>query len=164
MIDFYLTPWQLRWAEYAGQQRTESNKNTTDKPDYKDHSVLQDDLIANIAACKCELAVSLYLNQSWNGPYWEASEHKEASKVPDVGRKVEVRRVREAGNPMPVKITETGYDLFQVWDDKENPSRVVIIGWAPGWYAWYYGEQKYKEKRALDINLLWSLDAYDRGD
>lgn len=162
MIEVYLTPWQLRWAEYAGKMRTEANQNTKDRPDYQDHSVLQDDLIANIAACKCELAVSLLLNQSWNGPYWEASEHKEASKLPDVGKNVEVRRVREAGNPMPVKITETGCDLFQVWDDKANPDRLVVTGWAPGWYAWAHGEQRYAEKRALSVDKLWALHAYER--
>jgi hypothetical protein len=163
MFDFYLTPWQLRWAKDAGFKRTEANDGKMkDRPDYQDHSVLQDDLTANIAACKCELAISLYLNQSWNGAYWLPSEHKIASKAPDVGRNVEVRRVRELGNPLPVKVTEQNSDIFQVWDDKQREDHLVIVGWAPGLYAWKYGEQKWQEKRALDASLLWTLNAYER--
>jgi hypothetical protein len=161
-----LTPWQLRWAKDAGEKRTtlNINSNVKDKPDYQNHNVLQDDLTANIAACACELAVSIYLNQSWNGAYWLPSEHKQASVVPDVGRNIEVRRVRDRKNPMPVKESEQQFNIFQAYNYPENPKFVEITGWAPGWYAWNMGKQVYPEKRALDVSLLWDLQGYERED
>jgi len=164
-MDITLKPWQLRWAQDAGKKRTELNEGkVTDRPDYADHSVLQDDLTANTAACICELAVSLCLNQSWNGAYWLPSEHREASKAPDVGHNVEVRRVRHLGRPMPVKKSEQDCDIFQVWSNPNDLSQVKIIGWAPGVYAWQHGEQLWQEKRALSVDRLWNFSAYERSD
>ena len=161
-----LTPWQLRWAQDAGEKRTSLNAGAKvkDKPDYMNHDVLQDDLTANIAACACELAVSLHLNQSWNGAYWLPSEHKSASLAPDVGKNVEVRRVRKIGNPMPVKESEQQCDIFQAYMGADTPGTVEITGWAPGWYAWSMGKQVYPEKRALDVSLLWDVHVYERAD
>jgi len=161
-----LAPWQLRWAQDAGEKRTSLNAGAKvkDKPDYQNHQVLQDDLTANIAACACELAVSLHLNQSWNGAYWLPSEHRQASLAPDVGRNIEVRRVRDKKNPMPVKESEQHCNIFQAYSYPESLNIVEITGWAPGWYAWSMGKQVYAEKRALDVSLLWSLNSYERDD
>lgn len=103
-----LAPWHVEWAVYAGLKRVEFNTGRAkDKPAYQNKKVLQSEPKANIAACLCELATSIHLNQMWNGPYWRNKYHKDAAVLPDVGRDIEVRRTRTVGGEIPVKYGDT---------------------------------------------------------
>ena len=48
------------------------------------------------AAALCELAVAKYLNQYWHASIWRAAAHRSHKHLPDVGDRIEVRRVRTA--------------------------------------------------------------------
>lgn len=87
--------WQQEWPIYAGLKRFLYNAGKVhDRNEYKDKSILQPEITANIASCLCEYATSKHFNQSWNGPYWRPEYHNEANIAPDFGNNGAVRRTR----------------------------------------------------------------------
>ena len=75
---------------------------------------MEEDRNAQAAAAICELAVAKYLNEYWHASVWHVSEHGKYRNIPDVGRNIEVRRVRTA-NGVTVRQTDRGK---RVWAAK----------------------------------------------
>lgn len=171
-VTVWLEPWQVLWGAYAAKQRTDLNAGRVkNKPDYQNPGVLQTDIEANTASCLCELATSLYTNQSWNGPYWHPKHHKQASKAPDVGRDIEVRRTRNVGSGIPVFEHEAQQNrrlvqayiapdvLQRVLDaDPDYPGiEILLTGTILASRAWALGYQKYEEKRVCSPQFFTSV-------
>jgi len=88
-----LEPWEYEWASHVGARRFIENWTRGDAQHY-DRSRMEDDRTAQVAAACCELAVAKWTNQFWSGHVWKAHEHERRKDLPDVGRHVEVRRLR----------------------------------------------------------------------
>lgn len=178
-VNVILKPWQVEWAAYAGQQRTERNiGKVTNTPDYDvNPDSLQTDIEANTASCLCELATSIYVNQRWNGAYWHPMYHSEASQTPDVGRDIEVRRTRRLENSIPVfqKEADRKIQLVQAYVAPEelacvlnwaatssesfNYAIVTLTGTVPAEIAWKNGWQKYPEKRVCPQKFFLPVES-----
>lgn len=171
-VQVMLEPWQVDWGAYAAKQRTARNDGKVkNKPDYTNSAVLQTDIEANTASCLCELALSLFTKQSWNGPYWYPEYHSAASRAPDVGLLFEMRRTRNLGSGIPVfereaklgRILVQGYiapeHLQAVLDSDPKYVRtpVLLTGFVSARIAWQYGYQKYPEKRVCNSTLFQSV-------
>lgn len=177
-VPVILKSWQVVWAAHAGAQRTKLNKGKVeDKPDYKDkEDALQPDIVASTASCLCELAVSIYLNQRWNGPYWDPKKHHGSAKqAPDVGHNIEVRRTRTLGSEIPVHEHEAtkNLQLVQAYiDDKEIAEvldwaekgidyfdyvTIILTGTVPAEIAWNNGAQTYEDKRTCPARFFSSV-------
>lgn len=172
-IRLTLEPWQVDWGAYAAKQRTARNKGKVkNKPDYNSNpAALQTDIEANTASCLCELALSLYTKQSWNGPYWYPEYHSVASRAPDVGLHFEMRRTRNLGSGIPVfereaklgRMLVQGYispeDLQRVLDSDPNyvSTTILLTGFVSARTAWNHGYQKYPEKRVCNPSFFQSV-------
>lgn len=178
-VSVIMHPWQVEWAAYAGQQRTERNTGKVkNRPDYNAKpGVLQTDIEANTASCLCELATSLYTNQKWNGAYWSPKHHKDATSLPDVGKNIEVRRTRHLDFGIPVFEDEAkskiqlvqAYvapaDLQDVLDwarktpDEFDHITVLLMGTVAADIAWQNSWQPktWKEKRICPRTFFKSV-------
>lgn len=128
-----LAPWHVQWAVDAGLKRVEFNiGRAKDRPAYQNKKILQPEPKANIASCLCEIATSVHLNQTWNGPYWRNKYHAQASVLPDVGRDIEVRRTRTFGGPIAVKLSDTvsNWLLVQAYIPEPPLDKIVELALA----------------------------------
>lgn len=88
-----LEEWEYEWAAHIGMRRITANWGKTDAPHYK-RSRMEDERTASVAACIAELAVAKATNRYWSGHVWKAEDHHKHRDSPDVGRNIEVRRIR----------------------------------------------------------------------
>jgi hypothetical protein len=144
-VTVILEPWEYIHAHDVGIKRSAANWGVKDSAAMKDKARQQPNRIANVAATLCEMAVAKYLNQYWSGSVWYRQEHNARRKTPDVGKNVEVRRMRaERGNWLVVR--ESGNDIpgATVWaahvntDDIESRT-IEIYGWIPQVIGWEDG-------------------------
>ncbi len=98
MVRVTLEPWEYEWAYRVGIGRFTSNWNKTDAAHYQQGGK-EEDRKASPAAAMCELAVAKFLNQYWSGSCWCKADHNKYSHLPDVGKNVEVRRIRTRNGP-----------------------------------------------------------------
>lgn len=89
-----LTPWEYEWASHVGARRFIENWGRPNAAHYRDDDRREDDRTAQVAACVAELAVAKHLNEFWSGHVWHASEHHRYKELADVGKNIEVRRLR----------------------------------------------------------------------
>lgn len=166
IVSILVPPWHVQIAAHCASKRLHAI-GRRDRPDYRNKAALQPEPIANLAACLCELAVSLYYDRRWNGPYWEMKYHREANLLPDVGECIEVRRTRTLrGGGVPVKQSEAskGYWLVQayvsddvlssVYKKEKCDTTVTLTGQVLAEVAWNNGAQRYPEKRVCPAELL----------
>lgn len=163
-------PWHVTLAMHCARQRLNA-MGRRDRPDYRAKHLLQSEPMANLAACLCELAVSLHYDRRWNGPYWDMKHHRTASRLPDVGECIEVRRTRAIGNGVPVKESDAQkhYWIVQAYVDDETLTRLLsggdaqpdlsdvcvsIVGQVEAAVAWEQGSQRYPEKRVCPASLM----------
>jgi hypothetical protein len=137
-----LEPWEHEWAIHVGTRREEINRGKQDAA-YYDASRMENNLVANIASCCGEMAVAKHLNLYWGGDAWPLSRHEEMRDRPDLEPSIEVRRVREIGNPMAVRQRDVERDrtMWCVYVHPENTANVTLVGMLPAAWAWKYGEQ-----------------------
>jgi hypothetical protein len=88
-----LETWEYEWACHVAIRRITANWGKADAPHYK-RNRMEDDRTASVAACVAELAVAKATNRYWSGHVWKAEDHHKYRDCPDVGRNIEVRRIR----------------------------------------------------------------------
>lgn len=154
-----LTTWEYEYANSVGIRRFTANWTKQDAPHYK-RERMEDDRTATVAAAVCELAVAKYTNRYWHGHIWHATDHKKFKDLPDVGRNIEVRRIR-TGSSAAVRKHQLGKGLI-LWVAKAvEPEfrQVELYGWLPYDEAWDIGKpSKYDpdSTRVVDVQLLRS--------
>ena len=152
-----LEPWEYDWAMYVAARRVTANWGKKDAPHYHREN-MEDDRTASAAACVCELAVAKATNRYWSGHVWHASEHGKYRDVPDVGRNIEVRRVRTS-DFAAVRRHQLGEGLVLFVAKPHMPEMkcVDILGWLEYDVAWDLGtESKYdpENTRVIDPKHL----------
>lgn len=88
-----LEPWEYEHANNVGIRRYTANWTKPNAPHYKAEH-MEDDRTAQVAAAICELAVAKHTNRYWHAHIWHHTEHNKYRNLPDVGRNIEVRRIR----------------------------------------------------------------------
>lgn len=93
MVTIELDPWEYEHACNIGIRRFTANWSKQDAAHY-DAKRMEDNRTAQVASAICELAVAKHTNRYWPAHVWHASEHNKYRNLPDVGRNIEVRRIR----------------------------------------------------------------------
>ncbi len=140
MVTVELEPWEYEWASHVGARRFIENWGKADAAHY-DRSRMEDDRTATVAACVCELAVAKATNRYWSGHVWHKSDHNRYKKsVADVGRNIEVRRLR-TGDTAAVRRHQLGQGLvlFVARPVMPEMRQVEILGWLEYDKAWDLG-------------------------
>ena len=152
-----LQDWEVDWATHVGEQRRLANRNTANAAHY-DPNRMQSEEIASRDTCLAELAVAKFLNQYWSGSYWPRSEHEKYRHLPDVGKDIEVRRIRKRTNPLVVRERDVRADHRIVIAYVTKRLQVEVIGGARASEAWANGEpapyDKQGKTRLLDQVLV----------
>lgn len=95
-IEIELRPWEYSLAAQVGAERTAQNFQRADAAHY-DRGRMEDDRTANHAAAAAELATARIMDRNWNAcGAWSPDRHAEFRDLPDVGKNIEVRRIRDA--------------------------------------------------------------------
>lgn len=163
MLTITLESWEYEWAAHVGIRRLTANRGKHDAPHYE-RSRMQDDLRAEIAAACCEIAVAKATNRYWSGSAWTAAEHDaNRRRVADVGTNIEVKRVREATNPVAVRKrdVDAGMVLFAAYAHDPDFETITIYGYLPAAEAWERGTPAHYDKsgrtRLVELGYLTSL-------
>ena len=122
-----------------GARRYTANWGKADAPWY-DAERMEDDRTAQVAAAVCELAVAKATNRYWHGHIWHATEHHKFRGMPDVGRNIEVRRVRTS-KAAAVRKHQVGKGLvlFVAYAIPPEFREVEMLGWMGMDEAWEAG-------------------------
>lgn len=109
----YLQPWEYEYASHIGIRRFTANWGKEDAEHYQDKARQEDNRTAQVAAAIGELAVAKALNQYWHATIWTGAKHKENKLLPDVGKNIEVRRLRTQ-KAVCIRKGDTGRGLIVV--------------------------------------------------
>lgn len=133
-----LDPWEYEWASHVGIRRFTANWGKADAPWY-DRERMEDDRTAQVAACVAEIAVAKATNRYWSGSVWSAADHHKHKWRPDVGRNIEVKRVRK-GKPA-VRQHQVGHNIVLWIANPVAPEfhTVELWGWIHVDEAWEHG-------------------------
>ena len=134
-----LETWEYEHASLVGARRYTANWGKQDASWY-DADRMEDDRTAQVAAAVCELAVAKATNRYWSGHVWPASEHRRRRGTPDVGRNIEVRRVRTS-KAAAVRKHQVGKGLvlFVAYAIPPEFREVEMLGWMGMDEAWEAG-------------------------
>lgn len=152
-----LESWEYTHASNVGMCRLAANWGKSDAKHY-DRSRMEDDRTAQVAAAICEMAVAKHTNRYWSGHIWHKTEHHKYKDVPDVGRNIEVRRIR-TGTSAAVRKHQLGQGLV-LWVARVVPPdffEVELYGWIRYDEAWEKGvPSKYAPDttRVIDVSML----------
>lgn len=154
-----LTTWEYEQVNLVGIRRFTANWDKKDAPYYK-RERMEDDRTAQVAAAACELAVAKHTNRYWHAHIWHASDHKKYRELPDVGKNIEVRRIR-TGTSAAVRKHQLDKGLILWVAQAVEPEfrQVKLYGWIPYDEAWEKGlPSKYDPEttRVIDVQLLHS--------
>jgi hypothetical protein len=137
-----LMPDEVDCATIIGTGRNDAWGNGNDAAHYADESKRQDDRTAHIAAACCECAVARLLDLHWTaGTAWDRADHDQNRHLPDVGKNVEVRRIRFP-NASTFAVRERDKGRIMVAAFAEPPEFIVIriLGWISANRAWEVGQ------------------------
>lgn len=137
-----LTDEELEKAKTVGDGRNAQNERSRDAA-YYDRALMQDDETASFAAAVAECAVAKATGRVWHAKVWPAAEHWKHRDEPDVGKNIEVRRIREPQNGLVVREKDLNKDkvIFVAYPIPETGFREVeVIGWLRAEDAWEKGE------------------------
>jgi len=157
-----LEPYEMEWAYTVGMRRHSANASKGDAPHY-DPARMEDNLRASIAAACGEIATAKALGRYWPGSAWDSSQHYRHAAEPDVYPNVEVRRVREPGNPLVVRRrdVENGRNVVVCYPDPSaGYCSIDVIGWLPSGFAWTVGRPAVYDvnnTRLVDQHYLYDL-------
>ena len=152
---------ELDQAKRVGDGRNAANTASPDKP-YYHRELMQDDETASFAAATAEAAVAKATGRQWHAKVWPAGEHWKHRDEPDVGRNIEVRRIREPNNGLVVreKDLNKGKVIFVAYPLPETGFRQVdVIGWLRAEDAWDLGKEAFEETRRVPQSLVNKLEA-----
>lgn len=140
MVDVVLESWEYEYASCVGIRRFTANWEKLNAAHYKAER-MEDDRTAQVAAAICELAVAKHANRYWHAHIWHRSEHARFRDLPDVGKNIEVRRVRTS-NKAAVRRHQLGRGLVLWVAEAVAPEfRVVTLhGWIEHDRAWELGD------------------------
>jgi hypothetical protein len=135
-----LEPWEYIHASNVGISRYAANWEKNDAPHYK-KELMEDNRTAQVAAAVCELAVAKATNRYWSGHVWTKETHNKYRNTADVGKNIEVRRVRK-GNTAAVRKHQLnkGLILFVAQPQPPEFTQVEIWGWIDYDTAWELAE------------------------
>ena len=148
-------------AKRVGDGRNAANTGSPDKP-YYHRELMQDDETASFAAATAEAAVAKATGRQWHAKVWPPGEHWKHRDEPDVGRNIEVRRIREPNNGLVVreKDLNKGKVIFVAYPLPETGFRQVdVIGWLRAEDAWDLGKEAFEETRRVPQSLVNKLEA-----
>jgi hypothetical protein len=153
----HLDPWEYEHAADVGIRRFTANWGKQDAAHY-DKARMEDDRTAQVAAAICELAVAKHTNRYWSGHVWHASEHHKYRDAPDVGKNIEVKRVR-TGKTVAVRKHQLhkGLVLFAACPEPPEFRVVEIGGWEWVDEAWAKGrpsDYSPNDTRVFDIERM----------
>jgi hypothetical protein len=100
--------------------------------------------------------------RQWHAKVWPPAEHWKHRDEPDVGRNIEVRRIREPNNGLVVreKDLNKGKVIFVAYPLPETGFRQVdVIGWLRAEDAWDLGKEAFEETRRVPQSLVNKLEA-----
>jgi len=135
-----LEPWEYEHAYAVGVRRFTENWGKSDASYYQNNNK-EEDRNAQAASSICELAVAKYTNQYWHGSVWDGRKHKKYKDMPDVGRNIEVRRVRTQSGPT-VREKDTLKPDLVIWGAKLADAEyrtVKLLGWISAEEGWKIG-------------------------
>lgn len=89
-----LESWEYEHGCNVGIRRFTANWSRPDAAHYANKQAQEDNRTAQVASALLELAVAKHTNRFWSGHVWHWSDHKKYKHVSDVGRNIEVRRLR----------------------------------------------------------------------
>lgn len=159
-----LTQWEWEWAMHVGQQRHEIREPSGNAKHY-DPARMEDNLRASRAAASVEMAVAKYKKAYWSGSYWQVDQHDKWKHLPDVEPNIEVRRIRESGNPVAVRRRDVrGKQLIVCgWSDPDTDFRdVYLIGEIPAKEGWDRGIPAEYDPQDTRLVAQGFLDTYGR--
>jgi hypothetical protein len=124
-----LETWEYEYASHIGIRRFTANWGKEDAEYYQNAERKEDDRTAEVAAAIGELAVAKLINQYWHATIWTKQKHNEFKKLPDVGRNIEVRRVRtQDAVCIRKKDTGRGSIVFAVRPIEKEFMEVEVFG------------------------------------
>ncbi len=135
-----LEPWEYEHACDVGIRRYTANWSKADAAHY-DSARMEDNRTAQVAAAICELAVAKHTNRYWHGHVWHHTEHHLYRDMADVGRNIEVRRIRTGPGPA-VRTSDLAKPKWVLWGARAiGPEfrQVELVGWLTVQEAWEYG-------------------------
>jgi len=133
-----LDPWEYEWASHVGIGRFTANWGKRDAVHY-DKSRMEDDRTAQVAGAVAELAVAKFTNRYWAGTVWRADQHDAEKWRPDVGRNIEVKRVRTRDAAVRRRQVGHGIVLWVAKPIAPEFREVEIWGWISVDEAWDRG-------------------------
>lgn len=141
MISVELQSWEYEYANQVGIRRFTANWTKPDAPHYKKER-MEDDRTAQVAAAICELAVAKHTNRYWHAHIWHHTDHKKYRDLPDVGRNIEVRRIRTR-KEAAVRKHQLGKGLVIWVAEAIAPElrEVTLHGWLKYDDAWELGTE-----------------------
>jgi len=142
VVDQFVTLeyWEYEVASLVAARRVTANWNKRDAAWY-DASRMEDNRTALLAATVSEMAVAKALNRYWSPTAWNPEDHDKHRNDPDVGRNIEVRRIRKRDGRAAVRKHQVGKGLvlFVAYPEPPEFQVVEIVGWLPYDKAWEIG-------------------------
>lgn len=135
----HLERWEYDHASHVGIQRMLQREGSADRG-YYDNSRKQNELNASIASAVCECAVAKLFNRYWHAGYWHVSEHQRHANTADVGKTIEVRRVRRQTNPVAINQTDAEKFIVAVFAHEPDYRSAEILGCISGQDGWQVSE------------------------
>jgi hypothetical protein len=160
----YLEDYEIDKAIQVGTGRYNMRKDSRDRS-YYDNGRKQNDLLASINSAVAEIAVAKQLNQYWHGGVWLPEKHTLFAANADVGHNIEVRRIREFYNPIPVRKSDVTREriIYGVYVKDFEYEEVDIVGYIEADYGWSIGKRpewdRYDDNRTVAIELLNKMDS-----
>lgn len=155
-IEIELYPWEYQLAAQVGAARTAANWNRPDAAHY-DRSRMEDDRTAQQAAVAAEIATARAFNRYWTAcGAWSNSDHLGYKNLPDVGRNIEVRRIREVNGTDFAFDPKRDRDRALVAAYVKGPEfrEVRVLGWIKGEDAVDIGEETDYGRLRVPISAL----------
>jgi hypothetical protein len=136
-----LTHWELQTAYQVGMRREQANLHKADARHY-DKSRMEDNLRASLAAASAEVAVAKATCCYWTMSAWDSGHHEMFREMPDILPNIEVKRIREPGNPLVVRRRELSKNriIVSAYPIPDWFRSVQVIGWLHAKDAWIEGD------------------------
>lgn len=157
-----LETWEYEYASTIGIRRYTNNWGKPDAPWY-DPLKMEDNRTAQVASAIGELAVAKVINEYWSASIWKGSDHKKYKDLPDVGKNIEVRRVRTQDGPAVREkdLKKEGLIIFGVTPVPKEFLEVEILGWILAQEGWDKGVSV-KYGKVIPRSILKPVERWKR--
>ena len=132
MVTLTQAEFDQAWA--VGEAREAANAGVGDARHYQgiDRTKADDSLTSHCVAAVAEYAVAKLTGQRWHGLAWSRDDHGAHRNDPDVGQRIEVRRILKPNNGLQIRERDIVQDRIMVlaYPLPLSGYRVVdVIGW-----------------------------------